>query len=276
MPWQDDLLKGDALRVYENFIHGLPQDTPETAYEDSIKALAVHVFPIRALRLQKQYMRRFLRKPMAMTTREFVTRVQQINDYLEYFPPFADEQKLPEDELLDILEFSIPNSWQAEFIRLGYDPLTGDLKSFIDHCERMETFEAVEQKGKFQAWNTTDDKSTFTKGPRANSHSRNGDHMGLKSGAKSSAEAHNNNCKFCKLHGTYGHDLSTCKVMITQAKKMKEAWKSAHPSTTTTPRRGNNKCSFTSDSMSKEEINSMVTSAIEITIPKINQEKKMQ
>jgi hypothetical protein len=89
------LLKGDVLRVYENFINGLPLETPETPYEDSIKALAVHVFPIHALRLQKQYMRRFLRKPMATMTREFVARVQQINNYLEYFPPFTDEQNYP-------------------------------------------------------------------------------------------------------------------------------------------------------------------------------------
>ena len=88
---------------------------------------------------------------MGMTTREFVARVQQMNDYLQYFPPFTDEQNLPEDELLDILEFSIPSSWQAEFIRLGYDPISGDLKKFIDHCKRLETIKAVQGTGKYQA-----------------------------------------------------------------------------------------------------------------------------
>ena len=108
---------------------------------------------------------------------------------LEYFPPFADEQKLPEDELLDILEFSIPSSWQVEFICLGYDPMTGDLKRFIDHCKRMETIEAVEHTGKFQPRNNNDDKSKNNQGPRANLHSRNGDFKGPKLGAKSSEEA---------------------------------------------------------------------------------------
>ena len=212
---------------------------------------------------------------MSMSTREFVARVQQLNDYLEFFPPFADDQKLPEDELLDILEFSIPNSWQAEFIRLGYDPMTGDLKKFIDHCERMETIEAVEQTGKFQPRNTTDEKSKHHNGPRANSHSRNGDFKGPKSGAKSSEEAtHNSNRKFCELHGTYGHDLSTCKVMIAQAKKMKEAWKATHP--TSTPRKTTNKRSYNSESTSKEEINSMIASAIETQFKKLTKKRKRE
>ena len=163
------------------------------------------------------------------------------------------------------LEFSIPSSWQAEFIRLGYDPLTGDLKHFIDHCEGMEMIKAVAHTGKFQPWNNNDEKSTNTKGPRANLHSKNGDFKGPKLGAKSSEEATSNNCKYCNLHGTYGHDLSTCKVMIAQAKKMKEAWKAAHPSTTT-PRKQSNKCSFNGNLMSNEEINSMVTSSDRNTV----------
>ena len=32
--------------------------------------------------------------------------------------------------------------------------------------------------------------------------------------------------KYCTLHGKYGHDLSTCKVMLDQGQKMRANWQS--------------------------------------------------
>ena len=81
----------------------------ENAYAEPIKALATHVFPFEPYRsAEAVHEEIFKESAMAMMTREFVSMNQQINDYLQFFPPFNDEQNLPEDALIDILEFLIP------------------------------------------------------------------------------------------------------------------------------------------------------------------------
>ena len=52
-----------------------------------------------------------------MQVREYIARVIEINDYLKEFTPTTvggDSTKLPEDKLLDLLEFGIPIKWQQQ------------------------------------------------------------------------------------------------------------------------------------------------------------------
>ena len=58
-------------------------------------------------------MRRSLRKPRNMSVRVYVNRVLEMNDQLSSYPGTGDNidgTKLPEDEILDLLEFDIPNT----------------------------------------------------------------------------------------------------------------------------------------------------------------------
>ena len=87
----------------------------ETAenFDLALQAVTETVFPKKALTTQKRYMRRIMRKPKDMRTRDYCARYAELNKYLEDFPPFRGKaQVLPEDEILEHLEFSIPNSWQ--------------------------------------------------------------------------------------------------------------------------------------------------------------------
>ena len=98
--------------------------------------------PRRALRMQKRYMRRYMRKPRdTMKMRVYRNRVVELNNYLERFPTvfyrnrvvelnnyleqfpiaFNATQKIDEDEIVDILEFDTPNKWQSEMVHLGFD-----------------------------------------------------------------------------------------------------------------------------------------------------------
>ena len=57
-----------------------------------------------------------------MKIRQLFERVREINDYLFYFPPFGGIlNQLDEDELLEILLYVIPNSWQRDLIIQGLD-----------------------------------------------------------------------------------------------------------------------------------------------------------
>ena len=58
-------------------------------------------------------MRRSLRKPRNMSIRVYVNRVLELNDQLVSYPGTGDNidgTKLPEDEILDLLEFGIYNT----------------------------------------------------------------------------------------------------------------------------------------------------------------------
>lgn len=83
-------------------------------------------------------MRRFLRKPRDMKARDFVSRVCEINKMLSKFPQGTAESKLPRDELLDLMEFGMPSSWQKAMILQDFDPVNHTIAEFIGFCERLE------------------------------------------------------------------------------------------------------------------------------------------
>ena len=74
-------------------------------FQECLKAVTSDAFPPKTLLNQKQFMRRFLRKPVDMISKEFIARVCKINSYLTAFltKPGREATKLSTDELLDIL-----------------------------------------------------------------------------------------------------------------------------------------------------------------------------
>ena len=54
-------------------------------------------------------------------------------------PPLFDEnQKLDESELVDSLANKAPRSHKAMLISQGFNPETGYMATFVEHCERAE------------------------------------------------------------------------------------------------------------------------------------------
>ena len=92
-------LKGDAYTYFN-------QDFTTVGNEDDVtfilgvQALTSHIFPQRALRIQKRYMRCYMRKPRDMKMRVYRNRVVVLNNYLERFPTvFNATQKIDDDEI---------------------------------------------------------------------------------------------------------------------------------------------------------------------------------
>ena len=108
------LLEGNALTVFDLKAAELGAQTV-SHLQDILRALRREVFPEDALQQQKRFMRRSLHKPRNMTIRAYVNRVLELNDQLENFPGLNSNDngtKLPEDEVLDLLEFGLPETWQ--------------------------------------------------------------------------------------------------------------------------------------------------------------------
>jgi hypothetical protein len=191
-------LLGDALAAFNTTTMQFGNE-PNEHFEMSCRALISHVLTRRALQTQKRYMCRFLQKKRDMTVREFITRLVEINKYLELFPPgFETGQKLPVDEIMDIAEFGVPGSWQRQMILHDFDPVTSTPSAFIEFCERVECAE--------------DDKTKKAAGETENPN-RKPCHKCKR------LEESETPVKYCQLHKSYGHFTDECKVVQDQIKK---------------------------------------------------------
>ena len=252
------LLKGGLLKAFDyaetDVVNSLKEDEEiaEKHFTKCLQELVSHVVPKKDLQLQKHYMCWVMRKPCMVKILDFVALVQQLNEYLTYLPPFEAKQSLPTDEILDILEFSIPNSWQKEFERTGFDPADSDIATFVEHCERIELTEDLEQA-----------TPKSEKGMKSKTKRKFGS-TGEISHAKSSAEAKNykNNSKtekFCKLHNCNGHSTEECKVVLAQIGKMRAVWEAKSPDT----KPASKKTKYNNYKYNKQELHDLVQEMVE-------------
>jgi hypothetical protein len=234
------VLKGDALSNFSQYFITAGNEDSAT-FDLAVKSLITHIFPLRALRIQKRYMRRYMRKPRDMKMRTYRNRVVELNNYLAKFPSdFSDAQKIDDEEIVDILEFGTPNKWQYEMVRLGFDSATATSQALVEFCERLEFTE--ELAGGNNDQNEAKPKTGPSGGRPGRSYappksSRSGapyqknPNNSFNKRQKVDTVAHHQGSydseKYCTLHGMYGHDLNNCKVMLDQANKMRAAWQTA-------------------------------------------------
>jgi hypothetical protein len=144
-------------------------------------------------------MRQFCRKPATMTAREYTNSLRRINKQeLHWLPPFAPDQLLTNDKLVDIVLHGVPRAWTREMEKQDFDPDDKSLIEVVQFCKRMERAEDFQpNKG-----NKKD-----TKKSKANKKEK-----------SSSAEGP----KHCLLHGdNYTHTTDECHVLKKQAKSMR-------------------------------------------------------
>ena len=138
----------------------------------------------------------------------YCARFAELNKYLESFPPYAGAtQCLPQDEVLEHLEFAIPNSWQKQMVMQGFVTMEHSIQDFLEFCECMEFGEEV-----YDSSHTSQRATTRTGDKEADSKQRAGN-----SSSKRKS-------KYCLYHGHNStHTTDECKVLINQADKMARA-----------------------------------------------------
>jgi hypothetical protein len=243
------LLQGDALSAFNN----APEEQTKTVanFGLCLQAVVRHIFPRSALSVQKHYMRRFMRKPRGMKIRDYVARVVEINHYLNEFPPFGETHKLAADEVLDLLEYGVPTPWQKTMVMHGFVPMDHTTAEFVEFCERIESTELkvpVKQGRPSQA-------SSTKSGPTSQT-------SGVKSSAGGTNSKKRKTNKYCPLHDTEGHDMSECKVLLNQAKKMRSTWDLSKSTPGAFARK---KVQF-SDAKFNEELNTVVANAVKTAL----------
>jgi len=202
------LFRGEALSLFESAL-ATARDDPDGGeelaltnehLEEGIQEVKRGVFPHRALEIQKLWMRRKMRKPVDLTFRKMVTAVTRINNYIPYFPDATDADKFQEAEIIELLEWSIPQKWRNQFDLEGYVPSLFNRATLLGRCEAFERQEPNATKPQVH---------------KANSK---------KSAKHKHTKPSNSTEKFyCTEHGAdKKHNTDSCWTLINRAKKAKE------------------------------------------------------
>ena len=145
-----------------------------------------------------------------MTIRMYCARFSELNKYLESFPPYNEDQKLPDDEVLEHFEFAIPNAWQKQMVLQGFNTLEHTTEEFVEFCERLEFSEDFYVQAK------PGQKATTRTGVKGTGSKLSADKASLKRKLD----------KFCLYHGMNStHITDECKVLKAQAEKLAQAHK---------------------------------------------------
>ena len=102
----NNLLVGETSCVLEHKakekVHGNKEN-----FDLVIEGPTTHFFRPRALQRQNRYLLRGLFNPQVINMHKFIFCVKEITNCLEDFPLFGDNQVLPGDEILELVEFRL-------------------------------------------------------------------------------------------------------------------------------------------------------------------------
>ena len=220
--------------------HYASPDELETAMRLTVTAF----LPRKILAKAKRALRRDMRKPADMRVRAYYHHLKRINsEELPHLPPgFATTQRLTDDELMDIILFGTPRSWQNEMERQGFDPMEKQLFEVIDF---MENLESVEQ---------------FTPTPKKETKSSSNKKK------ESSSSSKRKPTHFCKEHGpNFTHNTEDCRVLA----KKSEGSSGKKSSNKTWVRKSAEKTDF-----SKKEFAAFVKKSVKSAMKDLNSAEK--
>ena len=152
------------------------------------------------------------------------------------FPPYAADQALDDDEMLEIAEFALPVKWQKAMVEHDFDCSTKTIDQVIDFAERQETIESLERS--YAEGDTHPAKKAKKAPEQAAQYKHKG---GLPGRAKSSEEARRHASQTVvtiqKQPAVFTDQAigpMTAKYSMDQADRMKATRAAQHPSTYTT------------------------------------------
>jgi hypothetical protein len=131
------VLQGKPLHTFNTHI-SLRNGNGVDDYKFAINELAKSIFPNKALKRQKRYMRRFLSKPSDIPMRDYVYWALAANHDLAFYPDADNSDRFPLDELQEIIEFGIPYTYLHEYEKLRFDPRDRSLEDLIEFCIFLE------------------------------------------------------------------------------------------------------------------------------------------
>ena len=212
-------LKGTAVTKYGNVARDTGPQTIQN-FKIVVKELTKYFFPQHAVRIQKRYIRRFIRKPKDMKFRAFVNRVLELNGHLDKFPEETTNVTptiLENDEIKDILHHACPKSWQDQMTTLGFNFPEKSIEDMVEFCERFEQIEddviPKKKKSSRKESSSFSSKKTTRKRKTVSFNS---------SSSSSDDSSEDEKFKWCKYHGKCAHTTDECEDIERMCKEDKK------------------------------------------------------
>ena len=189
---------GNAIRALGAHHTGNHQNA---MIQGAIQGMMTQLMPRRVLARIKRFLRRECRKPVGMKARQYLQHLLRANlEVIPNTPPFAENQSLAADEIIDILLFGTPKSWQKEMERQGFDPMASSVNDIIGFMERIESAEDFD----------TNAQKVSAKSQKTNK--------------KKSPSQKTEELKFCSHHGPNpSHTSDQCFVLHPELKEKKKS-----------------------------------------------------
>ena len=151
-----------------------------------------------------------------MKVRSFTTRLTQLNNYLCSFPPDSPGQlveKLPDQEVKEILFYAMPETWQNRMTEQGYNYLdvSVTVQNMADFFESRS--ENLEVKTGIKKAKRNKNKS---------SKKRKAVQFEEESDEESSEDEKAKRNKYCMFHGRCGHTTDQCTALKELVKNKKK------------------------------------------------------
>ncbi|EEY66810.1 uncharacterized protein PITG_21770 [Phytophthora infestans T30-4] len=87
-------------------------------FDETLQRMTAMYFPKRPASKIRQYLRETA-KPADMTVEDYVARLHQINELIQFLPP--PNNRMTSHELREIVECNMPSSWQKKYDESGQD-----------------------------------------------------------------------------------------------------------------------------------------------------------
>jgi hypothetical protein len=107
----------------------------------SLSAVTETVFTHQALETQRLWMNRKMFQPVELTTRQMAASINRLSNALPFFPTSTEASKFSKNELIGLLEWSLPATWRATFDLDSYIPTLHSRAKLIEACEAIEPSE---------------------------------------------------------------------------------------------------------------------------------------
>lgn len=140
------LLRGAALVRFESVNSAVMGNEDVEHFDETLQRMTAMYFPKRPASKSRQYLRETA-KPADMTVEDYVARLHQINELIQFLPP--PNNRMTSHELREIVECNMPSAWQKKYDESGQDyESLEELVAYFRQLEEAEVSSRMQQHGR--------------------------------------------------------------------------------------------------------------------------------